>query len=112
MRKHPSFSFLYFHNFERLQEQEEELEKEEKRKTTIYERRLYRLNETMTQDSYSIGTLEEEEEDIPLDRKGALCDLFIVWDGLWCPCCGHTLRANPMNTVKREFIETTNDEQR
>jgi hypothetical protein len=50
MRKHPSFSFLYFHNFERLREQEEELEKEEeeKRKTTIYERRLYRLNETMT----------------------------------------------------------------
>lgn len=44
MRKHPSFSFLYFHNFERLREQEEELEKEEKkRKTTIYERRLYRL---------------------------------------------------------------------
>ena len=29
MRKHPSFSFLYFHNFEGLREEEEELEKEE-----------------------------------------------------------------------------------
>jgi uncharacterized membrane protein YkgB len=52
MRKHPSFSFLYFHNFERLREQDEELEKkeeeEEKRKTTTHEWRLYRLNETMT----------------------------------------------------------------
>ncbi|MDQ3908938.1 MAG: hypothetical protein M3232_00850 [Thermoproteota archaeon] len=51
MRKHPSFSFLYFHNFERLREQDEELEKEEeeeKRKTTTHERRLYTLNETMT----------------------------------------------------------------
>jgi hypothetical protein len=32
MRKHPSFSFLYFHNFEGLREQEEELEKEEEEK--------------------------------------------------------------------------------
>jgi hypothetical protein len=32
MRKHPTFSFWYFHNFERLREQEEELEKEEEEK--------------------------------------------------------------------------------
>ena len=23
------------------------------------------------------------------------CDLFIEWDGLWCPCCGYKLRIGP-----------------
>jgi predicted amidophosphoribosyltransferase len=23
------------------------------------------------------------------------CDLFIEWDGLWCPCCGYKLRTRP-----------------
>jgi hypothetical protein len=42
-----------------------------------------------------------EEEDIPLDRKGAQCVLFLKWDGMWCPCYGSRLRANPRNTVNR-----------
>ena len=21
------------------------------------------------------------------------CDLFIKWEGLWCPCCGYKLRT-------------------
>ena len=23
------------------------------------------------------------------------CELFIVWEGLWCPCCGRLLRTKP-----------------
>jgi hypothetical protein len=23
------------------------------------------------------------------------CNLFIKWDGLWCPCCGYKLRIGP-----------------
>ena len=23
------------------------------------------------------------------------CELFIQWDGLWCPCCGRLLRTKP-----------------
>jgi hypothetical protein len=23
------------------------------------------------------------------------CNLFIKWDGLWCPCCGYRLRNGP-----------------
>jgi hypothetical protein len=23
------------------------------------------------------------------------CELFIKWDGVLCPCCGHKLRARP-----------------
>jgi hypothetical protein len=30
-----------------------------------------------------------------------MCGLFIKWDGLWCPCCGCRLRANPRNTKDR-----------
>ncbi|RMW35236.1 MAG: hypothetical protein EA443_03210 [Nitrosopumilus sp.] len=23
------------------------------------------------------------------------CELFINWEGLWCPCCGRLLRTKP-----------------
>jgi rRNA maturation endonuclease Nob1 len=26
------------------------------------------------------------------------CELFIEWEGLWCPCCGHLLRTKPRAT--------------
>ncbi len=26
------------------------------------------------------------------------CELFINWDGLWCPCCGRLLRTKPRAT--------------
>jgi predicted amidophosphoribosyltransferase len=26
------------------------------------------------------------------------CDLFIKWDGLWCPCCGYKLRTRRRNS--------------
>jgi cell division protein FtsB len=30
--------------------------------------------------------------------------LFIKWYGIWCPCCGCRLRANPRNTVNRRRV--------
>jgi hypothetical protein len=35
-------------------------------------------------------------------KRCAKCELFIKWDGLWCPCCGCRLRANPKNTIETE----------
>ena len=26
-----------------------------------------------------------------------ICELFIKWDGLFCPCCGYKLRTRPRN---------------
>jgi len=26
------------------------------------------------------------------------CELFLRWDGFWCPCCGYRLRTGPRNT--------------
>ena len=37
-------------------------------------------------------------------KRCATCELFIKWDGIWCPCCGCRLRANPRNTVHRRRV--------
>ena len=31
-------------------------------------------------------------------RRCQICELFIEWDGLWCPCCGYRLRSKPRNS--------------
>ena len=28
-------------------------------------------------------------------KRCQICDLFIKWDGIWCPCCGCRLRIGP-----------------
>ena len=28
-------------------------------------------------------------------KRCQICDLFIRWDGLSCPCCGYKLRTKP-----------------
>jgi hypothetical protein len=30
-------------------------------------------------------------------KRCQVCELFIKWDGLWCPCCGYKLRTRPRN---------------
>jgi hypothetical protein len=30
-------------------------------------------------------------------KRCQICEIFIKWDGLWCPCCGYRLRARPRN---------------
>ena len=27
------------------------------------------------------------------NKRCKVCDLFIKWDGLFCPCCGYRLRT-------------------
>ncbi|WP_420544465.1 hypothetical protein [Nitrosopumilus sp.] len=35
------------------------------------------------------------------------CELFINWEGLWCPCCGHRLRTMPRNRIyKEKFLQS------
>jgi hypothetical protein len=29
-------------------------------------------------------------------KRCKVCDLFIKWDGLFCPCCGYKLRTRPI----------------
>lgn len=30
------------------------------------------------------------------------CGVFILYDGMWCPCCGRRLRSKPRNRVIKE----------
>jgi len=30
-------------------------------------------------------------------KRCQVCEIFINWDGLWCPCCGYRLRMRPRN---------------
>ena len=30
-------------------------------------------------------------------KRCQICEIFIKWDGLWCPCCGYRLRKKPRN---------------
>jgi hypothetical protein len=28
-------------------------------------------------------------------KRCQICEIFIKWDGVWCPCCGYRLRNGP-----------------
>jgi hypothetical protein len=30
-------------------------------------------------------------------KRCQICEIFVKWDGLWCPCCGYRLRTKPRN---------------
>ncbi len=30
-------------------------------------------------------------------RRCQICEKFITWEGLWCPCCSYRLRTKPRN---------------
>lgn len=37
-------------------------------------------------------------------KRCQVCEIFIKWDTLWCPCCGYRLRSKPRNSLfKRKY---------
>ena len=32
-------------------------------------------------------------------RRCQMCEEFLNWEGLWCPCCGYRLRSHPRNKI-------------
>jgi hypothetical protein len=30
-------------------------------------------------------------------KRCQVCEIFVNWNGLWCPCCGYRLRSKPRN---------------
>ncbi|NAL78514.1 hypothetical protein DYY65_09755 [Nitrososphaera sp. AFS] len=28
-------------------------------------------------------------------KRCQVCEIFVKWDSLWCPCCGYRLRTKP-----------------
>jgi len=37
-------------------------------------------------------------------RRCQPCEIFIKWEGLWCPCCGYKLRTKPRNGKCKENL--------
>ena len=39
-------------------------------------------------------------------KRCQICEIFIKWDGLWCPCCGYRLRTKPRNKKYKARLRT------
>jgi len=37
-------------------------------------------------------------------KRCSFCEIYIIWDGRNCPCCGTALRAKPRNAKGRDKI--------
>jgi hypothetical protein len=37
------------------------------------------------------------------------CNLFLKWDGLWCPCCSTKLRTRPRSQKLKSKLKSAND---
>jgi len=37
-------------------------------------------------------------------RRCQLCEIYIQWEGVWCPCCGVRLRTRPRVGILREKL--------
>ena len=46
-------------------------------------------------------------------KRCQICEIFLNWNGLWCPCCSYRLRSRPRNvrfkTQLRAFKENKTD---
>lgn len=39
-------------------------------------------------------------------KRCQICEIFIKWEGLWCPCCGYRLRTKPRNLKYKAKLRT------
>jgi len=35
-------------------------------------------------------------------RRCQICEIYIKWEGFWCPCCGYRLRSRPRSAKYKE----------
>ena len=41
-------------------------------------------------------------------KRCQICETFLIWDGLWCPCCGYRLRTGPRNSKFKAQFRASN----
>jgi len=41
-------------------------------------------------------------------KRCQICETFLIWDGLWCPCCGYRLRTGPRNSKFKAQLRASN----
>ena len=37
-------------------------------------------------------------------KRCSICEIFVKWEGVDCPCCGMNLRTSPRNTQNRQNL--------
>jgi predicted amidophosphoribosyltransferase len=42
-------------------------------------------------------------------RRCQVCEQWMTWEGLWCPCCGYRLRTKPRNKKYKERLREIED---
>jgi len=42
-------------------------------------------------------------------RRCQMCEEYIAWEGLWCPCCGYRLRTKPRNLKYKAKLRAHNE---
>jgi len=42
-------------------------------------------------------------------KRCQICEIFLKWDGLWCPCCGYRLRTRPRNSKFKAELRARKD---
>lgn len=40
-------------------------------------------------------------------KRCQICEIFLDWQGIWCPCCGYRLRGKPRNTQYKDRLNAT-----
>lgn len=45
-------------------------------------------------------------------KRCQVCEIFLKWDGLWCPCCGYRLRTKPRNLKYKAKLRARKKNQR
>jgi hypothetical protein len=37
-------------------------------------------------------------------KRCQTCEIFMIWQDLWCPCCGYRLRIGPKNRKNKSML--------
>ena len=46
-------------------------------------------------------------------KRCQVCQIYINWNGLFCPCCGYRLRTKPRNRIfKLKLISKNNNKEK
>ena len=41
-------------------------------------------------------------------KRCQVCEIFLKWDGMWCPCCGYRVRTRPRGHKFKERLRIMN----
>jgi len=42
-------------------------------------------------------------------KRCQICEIYLKWDGFWCPCCGYRLRTRPGNLKYKARLRAGKD---